>query len=61
MSFMKKYKKVVKEGIINVSGSGRLYIKTSDFLNQNKVQKTIDNLLKSDIVKEIEKDKLVKA
>lgn len=34
---------------------GRLYIKTSDFFRQKEIKETIQRLLKSDIIKEIDK------
>lgn len=49
-----------KENIVKATKEGRLYIKTSDFFKQAKVQKTIADLLKSDIVKEIENRKKLK-
>jgi len=49
-----------KENIVKSTKEGRLYIKTSDFFKQVKVQKTIDELLKSDIVKDIEERKKLK-
>lgn len=39
---------------------GRLYKNTTDFLKQEKVLKTIDDLLKSDIVKSINDRKKLK-
>ena len=49
-----------KENIVKATKEGRLYIKTSDFFKQVKVQKTVADLLKSDIVKEIENRKKLK-
>ena len=49
-----------KENIVKSTKEGRLYIKTSDFFKQVKVQKTVDDLLKSDIVKDIEARKKLK-
>ncbi len=49
-----------KESIVKATKEGRLYIKTSDFFKQDKIQKTVADLLKSDIVKEIENRKKLK-
>jgi hypothetical protein len=49
-----------KENIVKSTKEGRLYIKTSDFFKQEKVQQTVDDLLKSDIVKDIEARKKLK-
>ena len=49
-----------KENIVKATKEGRLYIKTSDFFKQDKIQKTVADLLKSDIVKEIENRKKLK-
>jgi hypothetical protein len=49
-----------KENIVKSTRQGRLYIKTSDFFNQERIQKTISILLKSDIIKEIEERKKTK-
>ena len=49
-----------KESIVKVTKEGRLYIETSDFFKQDKIQKTVADLLKSDIVKEIENRKKLK-
>lgn len=42
------------DNIIHSTKEGRLYIKTSDFFNQEKIQQTIHELLDSDIIKQIE-------
>ena len=44
-----------KRNIVKSTKSGRLYIETTDFLNQSKVKATIELLLKSDLIREIEK------
>lgn len=43
-----------KKNIVKSTSSGRLYITTEDFFQQEKVQETIKELLNSDIVKDIE-------
>ena len=45
-----------KRNIVKSTKSGRLYIETTDFLNQSKVKATIELLLKSDLIREIEKE-----
>ena len=50
-----------KESYVKATREGRLYIKTSDFFKQGKIQKTIEILLDSEIVKEIEERKIRKA
>lgn len=49
-----------KENIVKATKEGRLYIETSDFFKQAKIQKTVTDLLKSNIVKEIENRKKLK-
>jgi hypothetical protein len=44
-----------KGNIVKSTKSGRLYIETTDFLKQNKVQSTIELLLKSDLIKNIDR------
>lgn len=48
------------KNIIKSTKQGKLYIKTSDFFNQDVIIKMIQNLLESEIVKNIDKrrDKL---
>ena len=46
-----------KENFLKATSEGRLYIKTSDFFKQLKIQQTIDTLLKSDLIKQIEERK----
>jgi hypothetical protein len=50
-----------KQNIIKSTKEGRLYIKTSDFFKQVKIQQTVNDLLKSDIVKGIEARKKLKS
>lgn len=45
----------IEERFVRSTKEGRLYIKTSDFFKQKKVKETIHTLLKSDIIKEIDK------
>jgi hypothetical protein len=45
---------IKKRNIVKSTKSGRLYIETTDFLKQSKVKATIQLLLKSDLIKEIE-------
>lgn len=45
----------MEKSIIRSTREGRLYIKTSDFFNQEKIIKIIKDLLESDIVKDIDK------
>lgn len=49
-----------KENIVKSTKEGRLYIKTSDFFKQRKIQQTVNALLNSDIVKDIEARKKLK-
>ena len=49
-----------KEDIVKSTKEGRLYIKTSDFFKQVKIQNTVNDLLNSDIVKDIEARKKLK-
>ena len=43
-----------KENIVKSTKGGKLYIETSDFFKQLKIKETVNDLLKSDIVKDIE-------
>ena len=49
-----------KENIVKSTKEGRLYIKTADFFKQEKIQKTVNDLLNSDIVRDIEARKKLK-
>jgi hypothetical protein len=49
-----------KQNIVKSTKEGRLYIKTSDFFKQEKIQQTVNDLLKSSIVKDIEARKKLK-
>lgn len=44
-----------KRNIVKSTKSGRLFIETTDFLKQKKVKNTIEFLLESDLIKEINK------
>ena len=46
-----------KEDYIKVSPSGQLYIETKDFFAQMEVRGTIEKLLNSELVKEIDRKK----
>lgn len=43
-----------KDNIIQSTREGRLYIKTSDFFRQEKIQQIIHDLLDSDIIRQID-------
>ena len=43
-----------KRNIVKSTKSGRLFIETTDFLKQKKVKRTIEFLLDSDLIKEID-------
>lgn len=47
-----------KEKIFQTTSSGRLYINTSDFFKQAKVQQMIKDLMASDLFKRIEQEKM---
>ena len=46
--------------IVNATKEGRLYIKTVDFFNQEKIKNTINELLNSNIITQINNRNLVK-
>jgi hypothetical protein len=50
----RKKEKSLDDKIVKSTKEGRLYIKTSDFFKQVKVKQTVDVLLNSDLVKNIE-------
>jgi len=43
-----------ENNIVHATDEGRLYIKTVDFFKQPKIQQTIEDLLSSDIIKNID-------
>lgn len=43
-----------KENYIKATKEGKLYIKTSDFFKQDKIKKDIEELLSSEIIKNID-------
>jgi hypothetical protein len=43
--------------IIHADSSGKLYIKSSDFFSQPKIQQMVNSMMESSIFKKIEKDK----
>lgn len=45
-----------KEDVVIATSEGRLYIKTKDFFKQDKIKETIDRLINSNVVKEIDKN-----
>lgn len=49
-----------KKNIVKSTKSGRLYIETKDFLLQDKVKRTVEALLKSDLIKGINDRQRVK-
>ncbi len=44
-----------RENIVKTTKSGRLFIETKDLLEQVKVKETINYLLDSDLIRDIEK------
>ena len=46
-----------RKDYIKSTESGRLYIETSDFFKQTKIQETVESLLNSDIIKKIDERK----
>jgi len=48
----------IKDNIIKSTKEGKLYMTTFDFFNQEKIRRTITELLNSDIIKKIEERKL---
>ena len=58
--FINGINKNKKENIVKSTKEGKLYIKTSDFFKQIKIQQTVNALLNSDIVKDIEARKKLK-
>jgi hypothetical protein len=43
-----------KKDIVKSTKSGRLYIETKDYLLQDKVKETIEKLMESDLIKQID-------
>ena len=52
VNLFKKRKK--KENYIKATKEGKLYIETSDFFKQDKIKKDIEELLSSEIIKNID-------
>ena len=48
------------KNIVKSTKGGRLYIETQDFLLQEEVKETIETLMDSDLIKEIDKRKKTK-
>ncbi len=46
---------------VKATSSGKLYVDTLDFFKQEKIKKTIQTLLDSDIIKEVERHKFEKS